>query len=387
PAPRTTRHSSSILNNSFRPNVQAKDRLYAWSSPFTLARQESESLFIPANVRDQAERIQAIGHADSTKTSYAAGLLRFHQFCDSNGIPEEHRIPAHPTLILGFIGTHSGSVSGRTIKSWLSGIRAWHILHGAEWPDDPRIGLARSGANIEGSKHTRPLRNPVTIQHMLALYASLDLSIPFHCAIWAVATSCFWGCRRLGELTIKSSSVFNPSKHVTRKGSISDYITSSSQKRLKFHIPWTKTTKELGADVVASSQLNCLCPCDAFALHWTVNANVPEGFSLFAFVDGSGSPCHMLKSIFLKFVKEVWDRAGLSNVLGHSFRIGGAVELLLAGVPPHVVAAIGGWTSLAFLTYWRKLEEILLVQVGNAYKEKWTTLKQSMDNFRKDNNI
>ncbi|KAJ3966321.1 hypothetical protein EV361DRAFT_954182 [Lentinula raphanica] len=112
PAPRTMRRSSSILNNSFRPNVQAKDRLYAWSSPFALDRRERESLFIPANVRDQAERIQAKGHADSTKTSYAAGLLRFHQFCDSNGILEEDRIPAHPILILGFIALNTASIGG-----------------------------------------------------------------------------------------------------------------------------------------------------------------------------------------------------------------------------------------------------------------------------------
>lgn len=41
----------------------------------------------------------------------------------------------------------------------------------------------------------------------------------------------------------------------------------------------------------------------------------------------------------------------MDHISGHSFRIGGAVELLLAGVPPEVVAATGNWTSLAFLLY------------------------------------
>jgi len=56
-------------------------------------------------------------------------------------------------------------------------------------------------------------------------------------------------------------------------------------------------------------------------------------------------------------------------ILGHSFCIGGAVELLLAGVPPEVVAAIRGWMSLAFLLYWRHMGEILPVSVSKAYKK------------------
>jgi len=45
--------------------------------------------------------------------------------------------------------------------------------------------------------------------------------------------------------------------------------------------------------------------------------------------------------------------AMLSHVLGTVFLIGGTVELLLAGVPPEIIAATGGWTSFAFLLYWR----------------------------------
>ena len=59
----------------------------------------------------------------------------------------------------------------------------------------------------------------------------------------------------------------------------------------------------------------------------------------------------------------------LAHVLGHSFRIGGAVELLLAGVPPEIVAATGGWTSLAFLLYWRRMEEILPMSTSKAYNK------------------
>ncbi len=45
------------------------------------------------------------------------------------------------------------------------------------------------------------------------------------------------------------------------------------------------------------------------------------------------------------------------------------MELLLAGVPPEIVAAIGGWTSLAFLLYWRRMEEILPMSTSRAYRK------------------
>jgi hypothetical protein len=78
----------------------------------------------------------------------------------------------------------------------------------------------------------------------------------------------------------------------------------------------------------------------------------------------------------------------LAHVLGHSFRIGGAVELLLAGVPPEIVAATGGWTSLAFLLYWRRMEEILPMSTSKAYnKSHIDSLTTIFEQFRIKNKI
>jgi hypothetical protein len=77
----------------------------------------------------------------------------------------------------------------------------------------------------------------------------------------------------------------------------------------------------------------------------------------------------MLKHNSLTFVTGIWSSALLAHVLGHSFRIGGAVELLLASVPPEIITATGGWTSLAFLLYWQCMEEILLMSTSKAYKK------------------
>ena len=131
-----------------------------------------------------------------------------------------------------------------------------------------------------------------------------------------------------------------------------------------------------------------LCPSQALRNHLTVNKDVPGDSSLFAYTTASGDWEHMTKYRFMDFCTDVWSRATLAHVLGHSFRIGGAVALLLAGVPPEIVAATGGWTSLAFLLYWRRMEEILPMSTSKAYQRSHIdALAKIFEKFRVDNHI
>uniref|UniRef100_A0A0W0G8I0 Uncharacterized protein n=1 Tax=Moniliophthora roreri TaxID=221103 RepID=A0A0W0G8I0_MONRR len=101
-----------------------------------------------------------------------------------------------------------------------------------------------------------------------------------------------------------------------------------------------------------------------------------------------GSPTRALlsqgltKKDFLDTCYAIWKKEGLYHVHGHSFHIGGAVELLLAGVPPEVVAQIGGWTSLAFLLYWQRVEEILPKSTYQAYKDQYNRVQARIEQFR-----
>jgi hypothetical protein len=155
-----------------------------------------------------------------------------------------------------------------------------------------------------------------------------------------------------------------------------------------FHIPWTKTTKELGASVVLTARNDTLCPVAALKNHLAVNSSSDHSTSLFAYTTASSQPKILLKHEFLKLCNHIWSSAMLAHILGHSFRIGGAVELLLAGVPPEIVAATGGWTSLAFLLYWRRMEEILPMSTSKAYnKSHIDSLAAIFELFRIQNKI
>jgi hypothetical protein len=155
-----------------------------------------------------------------------------------------------------------------------------------------------------------------------------------------------------------------------------------------FHIPWTKTTREEGASVIVTARNDHLCPCTALRNHLNLNHNVPATSSLFSYTTADGAWAHITKYRFMDFCADVWSKAALAHVLGHSFRIGGAVELLLAGVPPEIVAATGGWTSLAFLLYWRRMEEILPMSTSKAYQRCHVdALAKIFEKFRVDNRI
>ena len=78
----------------------------------------------------------------------------------------------------------------------------------------------------------------------------------------------------------------------------------------------------------------------------------------------------------------------LSTFAGHSFRIGGTVELLLSGVSPEVVASLGEWSSMAFLLYWRKIDEIIPQHIFKAYdRNKLIAVASEIESFRVRSNI
>ena len=92
-------------------------------------------------------------------------------------------------------------------------------------------------------------------------------------------------------------------------------------------------TPEEGTSVIVTGCNNELCPCDALWNHLTVNKDIPSTSSLFAYSTADGHWEHMTKHRFMDFCMGVWSDVVLVHILGHSFCIGGVVELLLAGVP------------------------------------------------------
>ncbi|KAJ7606933.1 hypothetical protein DFH06DRAFT_1018882 [Mycena polygramma] len=385
---RKPRAGCEIENNELRRHVAALDRLRVWSSPYA---QEHDTLFratMPEDVVNRTYAVIAASWAEGSLGSYAAGLLRYQQFCDYCKTSERDRMPASHLLLSSFISHYVGTVGGGTVKLWMSGVKAWHDLNGAKWEGEDRwIELARRTANKEGTAFKKDQRPPVTIEHMVALRAMLDLSNPLDAAVWAIATAAFRGCRRLGELTIPSLAKFKAKYHATRS-SHRRRVRTSTARGTTVKLPWTKAKRELGGLLTLTTRDDDLCPEKALENHLLVNANVAEDAPLFAYDTGNGTWEAPTKDWFMQHCCAIWKAANLLLVLGHGFRIGGSTKLLLAGVPCEVVAALGEWSSLAFLLYWRKIEHIVPMNIGKAYdKKKLDEVAKAFEAFRIANGI
>ncbi|KZT20175.1 DNA breaking-rejoining enzyme [Neolentinus lepideus HHB14362 ss-1] len=270
----------------------------------------------------------------------------------------------------------------------MSAVRAWHKQNGAHWEGDKDyISLVKTSAHKftpSSSKHVKCF--PVTIEHLIALDRYLDLQSGHDCAVSAIAQIAFWSCCHLGELTIPTHNGFDPHRHVAHSSPVRFADHWDGLRSAHLHIPFGKVERESGADISVTGWSE-LCPVCALQTHLADNAVVPPDAPMFSYVMAGGW-VPLTKAVFLQCCKEIWDPVRLSRVSGHSFCIGGATELLLAGVPPEVVAVQGQWKSLAFLLYWRKLEDLLPLMISRSYDKSCVEkLCEEFEAYRIHNNL
>ncbi|KIK87756.1 hypothetical protein PAXRUDRAFT_152329, partial [Paxillus rubicundulus Ve08.2h10] len=191
------------------------------------------------------------------------------------------------------------------------------------------------------------------------LHNNLDLQSPFNVAIRVVTFMAFWLCCRLGELIIHSRNNFNPFKHVSHSIlPLNIQILTNNTSYTSFHIPWTKTTKEQGADISVTAHPHRMSPLEALSLHKNINTNILHSASLFSYRTSTGwQPLTRANSI--NCCNDIWVQNRFPNMPSHAFHIGGTTELLLQGVNPDIISVQGRWTSQAFLNYWCHIESIL----------------------------
>ncbi|KAH9852264.1 hypothetical protein C2E23DRAFT_730943 [Lenzites betulinus] len=385
--PRRPLPQNVVATSPLRPFVLADERLCEWSTPYGERYRQHVSSVIPAAASAKIFTLIMTSFEPRTRKNYGAGLLRFTQFCDLMNIPETLRMPTPEPIIAAFVAHYAGSVRHGTITSWLSGLAAWHAMNGARWNSDKMLTYVKKGAQkIEPPP--LPKRPPVTLEHMHALFSGLKLTDTFDAAVFAVSCSAFWGCRRLGELTIPSSGALDPRLHVTSGVDVGVRTLPSGTRYAVFQIPWTKTTKHAGAKIILTGNPDPSDPVKALLNHRAINRGLPHNAPLFAFETAGTAAgwAPMTRDWLLGRCNEVWSSAGLEPLMGHCFRIGGATELLLRGTHPDIVATQGGWKSKAFLEYWRKIEHILPLFISDSFgQSRVQLLANTMDDYRRRN--
>jgi hypothetical protein len=294
--------------------------------------------------------------APSTSLKYSAGITSFMRFCDSNDIPCQLRLPADKFTLCAYAASHLRWTAGSTACSNLSAVRAWHIANNVPYAGQNSLRLRYTLKGVENLcplSSRKPVRPPVTRRLLEILQSALNPASPLDAAVLACATTAMWGQIRLGEILAPAQSHFTLGR-IPCWSDLLPPVTSAGSRLL--YLPWTKVTASWGAKVMLCRQ-HALCdPLAALQNHRRLNYTV-SALPLFLYLAAEGSLC-LTKKKFLGWCNEIWACHGLPTITGHSFRIGGTTELLVAGVPPDIVKVMGRWSSDAFLTYWRLLELI-----------------------------
>lgn len=296
-------------------------------------------------------------------------------------------MPASSNLLAMFLSeSAAGKVTDDCSHNWLAGLHFWHNAHGAQWHgnSDQVQSISKGVKKLVPEGSRRPPRNPVTMKHMYALRERLSSSNSRDVAVLALAETTFWGTCRLGETAPPGGNKFDPAYHVTKGTQITSKVTRDGIPYITFHIPWSKTTGFLGADIVLTTRDDFSNPTQSLLWHRVVNASVPEHAPLFSYeTDRNGGWSALTRDSFLKTCNEIWEAAGLDSAHGHSFRIGSATELLLEGVAPVVVQRHGKWkTQESFMRYWRKIDSILPTFLSSHDPSLISRLRASMECFR-----
>ena len=251
----------------------------------------------------------------------------------------------------------AGSYSAKTINNYLAGMHTWHVLYGLPW----LIDANEAKVLMQGAMHLAPptskkkLHAPYTMQHLTLIRQALNLSLSFDAAVWACATSLFYGVARTGELTVPAISAFDPQVHIT----ITRVSTVTDRRGLEMmviKVPQTKCTVE-GKDLYWARQDNDSDPASAFANHLHINVPAPNEHLFAHMFQGRRRPLSRVS--FLRRIAAASTLAGSAAIKGHGFRIGGTTEYLLRGIPFEVVKAKGRWASNAFALYLRDHAEIM----------------------------
>ncbi|KAJ3716895.1 hypothetical protein C8R42DRAFT_545243, partial [Lentinula raphanica] len=340
--------------SSLRPNCTAGQRIFKWTGVNIPPASTIGDPVISFLAGLAAE------HSLHDTKSYGAGLRKYHLFCDIFSVKEEDRLPASFSVIHSFASTPFEPVAVSTVKSYISGIRAWHFAQG--WPDPlsesdhERLNFSLRGLTKAFGARTRPIRPPITLKMLEALADTLVMTDPFDACIWAMATAAFWGMMRFGEVAVKSRSCFDVDKHLRRVDAIVGHDLDGVE-YIKLELRHAKTAKPGEIQSIFLTGDSGLSPIRALR---NLARVVPAGSSdpLFSWRDKDKNIRPMTKAKALGRINEILQAHGWGTTFGHSFRIGGASYYLAQKIDPEIVRLAGRWKSMAYETYIRAFEQI-----------------------------
>ena len=283
--------------------------------------------------------------APSTRKSYAHAVSQYLLFCRLSCIPAlpltEYKLIMHCTSL-------SRRVAAKTIKCYLAGISFFATSNGfhTDIASMHRLRyLIRGIKRTQGNSFACKYRAPITNKHMVAiLYYLRSSSLPRldKQLWWASCTLAFFGLLRVSEYTCPHIKKANRTTCLC----IDDVHIDQQGSGMVVHIKTSKSDPfSKGCSIQVGATNNVLCPVQAMFCY--ISSRVSLSFPLFVFANGT----FLTRSRMSAFLSSVLGTH--NNINTHSFRIGGATALALAGVPDSTIQILGRWASNCFIRYLR----------------------------------
>ncbi|KAK4700190.1 hypothetical protein P7C70_g6062, partial [Phenoliferia sp. Uapishka_3] len=286
------------------------------------------------------------GKNDMSGMGYA--LKCSHTWATLERVPDNLRFPLHTEVAERYVQSLVGTMAIKTIKARISKLRGWHQYHNVRWEVDESclVYPLKTATTLQPHKNLK--REPLLSTHLKLIIPHLNMNNSFDVAFKAAMLVGHRGLLRTAEFLAKKT---NPAdldrkrlmtascikKKVTRDGTVIG---------LEAHLPWDKASKSTGAVAsILPIDGDITCPVAALRDHFTRNNVKPDEYT-FTYVSSignrSGKRTMLTKDAFMKRLNYILvDVLGLKELKGHSLRIGGATQLLMNGIPPMVVQALG----------------------------------------------
>jgi hypothetical protein len=305
------------------------------------------------------ERAIAIASAvePASALSYSSAVTSYFNFCSSHSLPVE---PTPDTLSL-FTVYMAHHIKPKSVSSYLSGICNQLEPFFPDVRSHRRHWLVTK--TLAGCRKMLPSttsrKRPITRTELASVAqrytppASLDDAL-----FLAILLTSFHGLLRLGESTWPDNKTLCDYRKVVMRSSVSIHPSS-----FEFVLPGHKADRLFEGSKVLIQSTNLAD--DALGPFKTYLALRDHHFPL-------------RPELWIKEDRSIPTRAWFlhrfhqhfsGNVGGHSLRAGGATALAEAGIPPHMIQAIGRWSSEAFQIYIRQHPVVLAAHLYGGYND------------------
>lgn len=317
---------------------------------------------IPADTWARTLAVHDAAMATGTLSNYDSGMCHFRQWTKAERVDWDDDREVPEPVLCAYAASLAGTYSGGAARSKVAGVRFWHEKNGIQWAGSERLKRILKGVDRCAPPESRRAQRPPVTEAMLdEALNKLHPSRPFDVCCAAAMLTIFWGQLRIGEALASTRAYDFDSLPSVRCAKLrADAGGSLAQITSAIWLPRTKVDRA-GAWCWLARHHND--PSYAIQEHLRVNRLALDD-PLFAYRhDSSDAIIPLTRGAFLGRLNEIWAAAGMQQVTGHCFRIGGTTALLRAGVEPEVVKVAGRWRSDSFLRYWRAVDEIIAAHI------------------------